>query len=84
MQEEINQLKARVQQLENMLTLNGMPYSMREIIRNEVIKGEDSTVTLTQVYTDSGGDTITAGKAYNGTLIFRSYGKEYVVPTIAK
>lgn len=39
-----------------------------------------STSTLTQVYTDSGTDTVTAPKAYSGRLKIIVNGVEYQVP----
>ena len=82
--ERIKQLEEEVQALKQMLTLQGMPYELREIIRGEVIKGEDSLITKTQVYTDSRGDTVTGPKAYLGILVFEWDGKEYPVPYLSK
>lgn len=83
MEQEIQQLKERVTELENMLTILGMPYDLKELIRNEVIKGEDSTITLLQSYEDSNGDTVIAPKQYLGVLRLESKGRIYFVPHLA-
>lgn len=79
-QQQLNDLQEQVKQLQDMLSVTNMPYELREIIRNEVIKNEDSTQTLTQTYNTSGGQTVTATKAYAGTLVLKWKGKEYIIP----
>lgn len=82
MEQEIQQLKERIEKLERALTLSGMPYELKEIIRNEVIKGEDPTVTLTQSY-GLGETTVVAAKAYSGVVDFEWKGRIYKIPYIS-
>lgn len=78
-QKQLNDLQTQVNQLQDMLTVTGMPYDLREIIRNEVIKNEDDTQALTEVYNVTAG-SVTAPKAYTGTLVLKWKGKEYKIP----
>lgn len=78
--QQFNDLQEKVTQLENMLSIVGMPYELKEIIRNEVIKQEDSTQTLTEVYPVSMSNEVTATKSYAGALVFKWKGKEYTIP----
>ena len=83
MEQRMQQLEKEVREVKEMLSITGMPYALKEIMRNEVIKQEDNITTgLTQVYTDSGGATLTGPKAYAGRLIFKWKGREYKVPYI--
>jgi hypothetical protein len=83
MQEQIDQLKKDMEELRSLFTLQGMPYDTQEIIKRLVIKGEDATVTKTQIYTDSGTDTFTGPKAYAGILVLQAPGgKEYNIPYV--
>jgi len=78
LQQEIESLTTQVNELKSMLELNTMPYTLKEIIRNEVIKSEDSTQQLTR---DEiiGLTTITVPLNPTGTLVFKWRGKEYKI-----
>lgn len=73
---EIETLKEEVKMLQGFLTNVGMPYELKEIIRNEVVKGEDSTQAVTQII-DIGGDLITLPIQASGVLVLKWRGKEY-------
>jgi len=78
-QKQLNDLQNEVNQLREMLNVIGMPYELKELIRNEVIKNEDSTQELTEVYNVVAG-SVTAPKAFTGALVLKWKGKEYIVP----
>lgn len=83
MQEQIDQLNQKITDLEAKLTLAGMSFELRELIRNEVIKGLDTSQTaLTKTYVDSHGDTVIAPNAYAGLIVIKSRGVEYKIPYI--
>lgn len=54
----------------------------RNLLGGVTYDGAGSTAT-TQVYTDSGSDTVAAPKAYTGTLLLVIEGVRYEVPYIA-
>lgn len=54
---EVETLKQQVAELQAMLSIVGMPYELKEIIRNEVIKQEDSTQSVTRNIILSGDPT---------------------------
>ena len=78
-QKQLNDLQEQVKQLQDMLSIVGMPYELKEIMRNEVIKQEDSTQSLTQVY-NVVSTSVTAPRQYSGTLVLKWKGKEYIIP----
>ena len=83
MKMQINLLKQKVAELESQLTNVGMPYSLKEIIRNEVILQEDSVTATTQlVVTPTAGDDITLPRYYTSYLVFQWRGKQYKIPYI--
>jgi hypothetical protein len=85
MNQEISQLKAKVSELEasilelkNMLSISGMPYDLKEIIRNEVIKAEDLvTPTSTVKNILAVPYSLTMAVIPTGVLILKWRGKEY-------
>lgn len=81
MQEQIDQLKRQVEELTNKVdssfSLEGMSYNTKEIIRNEVIKGEDSITAPTRQYTVVNGQEITLPTNPTGILVLKWRGKEY-------
>lgn len=80
-QEQIQQLKDELEQLKSMLTFSTMPFELKEIIRGEVIKSEDSLTSPTQQLILTGeGEVITIGKLPTGVLVFQFKGKEYKIP----
>lgn len=80
-QEQIQQLKDELEQLKSMLTFGTMPFELKEIIRGEVIKSEDSLTSPTQQLILTGeGEVITIGKLPTGVLVFQFKGKEYKIP----
>jgi hypothetical protein len=80
LQNQIDELQKQVDALSSMLTIQDMPYDLKEIIRNEVIKNEDSTTAVTR-------DEIITGTPYtlnlpvnpSGVLVFKWRGKEYKI-----
>jgi hypothetical protein len=82
MNEEIKILKEKVKVLEDKLSLSTMPLEIREIIRAEVIKGENSD-TPTRQQTVSIGDlpvTLTLPINPTGFLVLKATsGREYKV-----
>lgn len=84
MQEQINQLNKQVQDLTKqvvdlsaMLQISTMPYDLKEIIRNEVIKGTDITApTRTETITGTPYE-LTLPINPNTLLVLKWRGKEY-------
>jgi hypothetical protein len=87
MNEEISKLKRdnevmkqQIADLQSALSIAGMPYELKEIIRNEVIKQEDSTQALTRTEIISDTPTsITVPVNPTGTLVLKWRGKEYKI-----
>jgi hypothetical protein len=82
MNEQIKLLEDRIKVLENKLNLSTMPLEIREIIRAEVVKGENSD-TPTRQQTVSIGDlpvTLTLPINPTGFLVLKATsGREYKV-----
>jgi hypothetical protein len=77
---EVETLKEQVAELQAMLSIVGMPYELKEIIRNEVIKQEDSTQAVTRTELISATPTsITIPVNPTGTLVLKWRGKEYKI-----
>lgn len=77
---EVETLKQQVAELQAMLSIVGMPYELKEIIRNEVIKQEDSTQSVTRNIILSGDpESITVPTNPTGTLVLKWRGKEYKI-----
>lgn len=77
---EVKTLKEQMAQLQAMLSIVGMPYELKEIIRNEVIKQEDSIQAVTRDIGLSGEpENITVPVNPTGTLVLKWRGKEYKI-----
>jgi hypothetical protein len=76
---EVETLKEQVAQLQAMLSIVGMPYEFKEIIRNEVIEQEDEQYDTTEniVLPIEGDPEIEVGKIQSGYLIIKWRGKDY-------
>lgn len=77
---EVESLKQQVADLQAMLSIVSMPYELKEIIRNEVIKQEDLTVAVTRtVIIGETPTSITVPVNPTGTLVLKWRGKEYKI-----
>ena len=87
MQEQINQLEQKVaeleRKLEGSLSITGMNYDLKEIIRNEVIKQEDSVTPVTFSYQVTAGEFIDLPVNPTGILIFKWREREYKIPYLS-
>jgi hypothetical protein len=90
MQEQINilikqvaDLTQKVASLENALSYSGMPFELRETIRNEVIKGEDTVIGIAQSYTVV-LNQIRGPALFTGALVLRNKSGEYVIPYLQR
>ncbi len=80
LKQEVEELKQQVKDLMAMLEVNTMPYELKEIIRNEVIKSEDSIQPLTREEIILGVPTsIYVPVNPTGTLVLKWRGKEYKI-----
>jgi len=78
--EEVATMKQQIEDLQSALSITGMPYDLKEIIRNEVIKQEDSTQAVTRNIILSGDpESITVPTNPTGTLVLKWRGKEYKI-----
>jgi hypothetical protein len=83
LQNQIDELRRQVEALSSMLTIQDMPYDLKEIIRNEVIKGEDSVTAVTRDITITGTPyDLTLPVNPTGILVFNWRGKEYKIPRL--
>lgn len=83
MQEKILQLEERIKALEEALNFTSMPFTLKEIIRNEVIEGIDTISPTTTAFNLTGNvQTINVSKTPLGILVLKSRGKEYKIPYI--
>ena len=90
MQEQINTLTKQVEELtqkvstlESALSYSDMPFELRETIRNEVIKGEDTVIGITQSYTVV-LEQILGPAPFSGALVLRNKSGEYVIPYLQR
>lgn len=82
-QKAIEELKSKVEDLNRLLSLSGMTLELRDVIRNAVVVKEDSEAILTQTYTLASPTTVSAPKAYSGTIVVQGAGgRTYNVPYI--
>lgn len=80
MNEQINNLQRQIDDLKKSLNNKDMPMDLREIIRNEVIKDEQSYAQPTTTVVMSVGDYITFPTPLTKIVIIKWKGKEYKVP----
>lgn len=80
---ELETMKQQIADLQSALSIVGMPYELKEIIRNEVIKGEDSLQAPTRNETITGTpfDLVLPTNPV-GTLVLQWRGKEYKIPYV--
>ena len=75
---EIETLKEEVKMLQGFLTNVGMPYELKEIIRNEVVKGVDSVTSPTRQELITGTPfDLTLPATPNTLLVIKWRAKEY-------
>jgi hypothetical protein len=83
MQEQIIDLQKQIDDIKAMLANTGMPFQLREIIRNEVIKDQDMSTPINAGFTvGAEGDSMLVPPFPNGYLILRWLEKEYHVPFV--
>lgn len=85
LKQEIAKLREELYQLKSMLSVSTMPFELREIIRNEVTKGEDSQTAVTRVIEVDVGTIpteITIPVNPIGIIVLQWKGKQYKLPYI--
>ena len=81
MQEQLDQLKKEIDSINARLSLAGMPYDFKEVVRGEIVKGENSTATLMSTYVVSAGSEVSAPASYEGTIYVQGIGgRVYMIP----
>lgn len=85
MDAQIKALEKRISDLEMKLAISTMPFELKEQIRSEIIKGEDSTASITRVEViPAGGASITVPSNPTGTVVFKSPGgRQYTIPYLS-
>lgn len=80
LQKQVSELTKQVADLTMKLGVGSMPFEFKEQIRNEVIKGIDSTAVTQNITITGTPYNITLPVNPTGVLVFISRGVEYKIP----